>query len=251
MGEASDRRDLRMEFIELLITICAIYTTFSLFSILLGFDTPFFALAEHIYVGVAIGFMVISATNYLQNQVLAKLTADVVTNWPLIIGAILGIMMLGRLSSKTSYLARVPMTIATGVGVALTARTTIFTSIITNLVATIKPIVGDASMMDKFTNLAMLVMVLFILTFYLYTTKLTGPLQTSHNIGRYILYAAFGALFAQTYMGRLGLFLGRMEGMLFPALNAQISAVVVVIILGGSFYLKKYAPDLLKKLTPD
>jgi len=240
-----------MEFLELLITICAAYTTFSLFSILMGFDTPFFALAEHIYVGVAIGYMVISSTNYIQNQVLAKITSDIGANWPFIIGAILGIMMLGRLSSKTSYLARVPMTLATGVGVALSARTTIFTSIIVNIVATIKPIVGDASMMEKFTNLAVLVLVIFILTFFLYTTRLTGPLQTSHNIGRYILYAAFGALFAQTYMGRLGLFLGRMEAMLFPEINAQISAVVVVIILAGSFYLKKYAPDLLKKLTPD
>ena len=240
-----------MEFLDLLILICAAFTTFSLYSILMGFDTPFFALAEHIYVGVAIGYMVISSTNYLQTKVFSLIVADVGGNIPLILGSILGLMMLLRLSSKTAYIARIPMTIAAGVGVAQTTRTQVFTSILANLDATIKPIIGEASLLDKFTNFTMLLMVLFILTFYLYTTELKGPLQTSHNIGRYILYASFGALFAQTYMGRLGLFLGRMESMLFPAINAQITAVMVVIVLVGSIYLKKYAPELLEKLTPE
>jgi hypothetical protein len=240
-----------MEGMELIITIIATFVCLGLFSILLGFDTPFFAVAEHMFVGIAIGYMFIMKLDYLNNNVITRLTTDFANNWPWALYVVLGLMLYTRLVPSLSYIARLPLTIVTGVGVAMGARTTVLVSIFANIKATILPLLGDAPLMDKFTNFAIVFMVVTILTSFIYTRELKGPLGTSAKLGRYALYAGFGALFSQTFVGRVGLFTGRMETLLFPAENFQISIIVFFIILIGSLYLKKYKPELLAKLTPE
>lgn len=234
------------------ILILSTVTTFGLFTILLGEDNPWFAFAENTYVGVAIGLsVVLNTSQFLIQNVYAKTSTNFAANWPLLISLGLGLMMLTRMSSKYSYVSRIPIAVITGTGVAVGTRANIFSQIINQVSATIKPLLNVSDPMVLFTNLMVLIFVLTMLSYFFYTTEHKGPLKTSSTIGRYALYASFGALFAITYMGRLGLFLGRMETLLIPTSTMYISLTLFVIVLSTSLLLIKKYPELRKKLTPE
>jgi hypothetical protein len=235
-----------------IILILSTVTTFGLFTILLGEDNPWFAFAENTYVGVAIGLsVVLNTSQFLINNVLSKTTANLTDNWPLVISMVLGLLMLTRISSKYSYISRIPIAVVTGVGVAVTTRAIIFSSVIAQITATIKPLLNMSDPAVLFTNIMVLVFVLTMLSYFFYTVENKGALKTSSTIGRYILYASFGTLFAITYMGRLGLLLGRMETLLIPASSMYVTLTVVAIVAVTIYLLIKRYPTLMKKLTPE
>ena len=122
-----------MEGLELIITIVATFVCLGLFSILLGYDTPFFAISEHMFVGIAIGYMFIMKLDYLNNNVITRLTTDFANNAEWAVYLVLGLMLYARLVPRLSYIARLPLTIVAGVGVAMNSRTTVFTSILRNI----------------------------------------------------------------------------------------------------------------------
>ena len=230
--------------------IISTFVTFGLWSILTGVDNPWFAWAEHTFLGAGMGLMVVIAVDYLQVNIIPKIQQNPSENWSLIISIIIGLMMLFRLSSKTAHLARIPIAISVGTGIAISTRAIIFTGVINQVRATILPLVGSGSTFEKFTNLMIIIFVITIITFYIYTAELKGPLKISHDIGRYLLYASFGAMYAMTYQGRLGLFLGRMETMLFPMTSFYTSILIASIILVTTYILIKYYPDTLDKIVP-
>jgi hypothetical protein len=244
---------MTVDIVDWTILILSTLVTFGLYSILTGVNNPFFSWAERTYVGGAIGLLTIVAFDYLRKTVVAKVITDPMTAWPWIVSMILGIMMLLRIHPKYAYIARIPIAISTATGVAIAARAIIFTGVIKQITATILPIVGRDPL-TIFTNLMVIIFVIVIITFFVYTTEMIerkGPLKVSHDIGRYVLYAAFGALFAMTYMGRLGLFLGRMETLLFPDVNRYVTFVVALIIVITIYIMNKYYPETLKKLVPE
>ncbi len=234
-----------------LLMVVTTVVTFGLFTILLGEDNPWFAFAENSYVGVAIGLsVVLNTSQFLIQNVYQKTSTDLAANWPLVISMGLGLLMLTRMSSKYSYLSRIPIAVITGTGVAVTTRANIFSSIINQVTATIKPLLNISDPVVLFTNIMVLVFVLTMLSYFFYTTEHKGALKASSTAGRYFLYASFGALFAITYMGRLGLFLGRVETLLIPASAMNVSLVLFVIILATTLWLMRN-PELRKKLTPE
>jgi hypothetical protein len=234
------------------ILILSTVTTFGLYMILSGVDSPWFAFAEHAFVGCAIGLTVVVSTDYIFRNIVPRIMANPSGEWPLIVSLILGLMMILRVNRETVHIARIPITIATAVGLSVGVRATIFSGIINQIRATILPLFGGGSLMDVVSNLTIVLSVLLVFTYYFYTTELTGPLETANKIGRLILYLAFGVLFAQTYMGRLGLLLGRMELFLFPYVpNLVLTLIVVITMMVSTYALHKYYPDLLRKLTPE
>ena len=234
------------------ILILSTITTFGLYMILSGVDSPWFAFAEHAFVGTAIGLSVVLSTDYLLRTVFPKILADPIGNWPTIISVILGFMMILRVNKSTVQYARLPITIATAAGIAISVRATIFSGIINQIRATILPLMGLETWWDLVTNLTVVLSVIFVFTYYFYTTELKGPLKQANTIGRWILYLAFGVLFAQTYMGRLGLLLGRLQLFVTPFWpNFAVTIIVVVIMVITTYLLHKRYPELLEKLTPE
>lgn len=234
------------------ILILSTVTTFGLYMILSGVDSPWFAFAEHAFVGTAIGLSVVVATDYIFRTIIPRILSDPAANWPTIVSVILGLMMILRVHKDTVYLARIPITIATAAGIAVSVRATIFSGIVNQIKATILPLMGLATWWDFFVNLTVVLSVLFVFTYYFYTTEMKGPLLQANKVGRYVLYLAFGVLFAQTYMGRLGLLLGRMQLFIQPYYpNGALTVVVVVVMIVSTWLLHKKYPELLEKLTPE
>jgi len=234
------------------VLILSTVTTFGLYMILSGVDSPWFAFAEHAFVGTAIGLSVVLSTDYLLRTIFPRIMADPMGNWPTIISVILGLMMILRVSNSTVHYARLPITIATAGGIAVSVRATIFSGIINQIRATILPILGLQTWWELFVNLTIVLSVLFVFTYYFYTTELKGPLKQANTVGRWILYFAFGVLFAQTYMGRLGLLLGRLQEFVTPTYpNFIVTIIIVALMIISTWLLHKRYPDLLEKLTPE
>lgn len=236
----------------LLVIIFSTITTFGLYMILSGVDSPWFAFAEHAFVGTAIGLSVVVSTDYLLRTIFPRILGDPVANWPTIISVILGLMMLLRVHKDTVYLARIPITIATAAGIAISVRATIFSGIINQIRATILPLFGLGSLWDLVVNLTVVLSVILVFTYYFYTAEMKGPLQHANRVGRLILYLSFGVLFAQTYMGRLGLLLGHLQTYIEPySPNGVITVIIVAIMIVSTWLLHKKYPELLEKLTPE
>ena len=234
------------------VLILSTVTTFGLYMILSGVDSPWFAFTEHAFVGTAIGLSVVLSTDYLLRTIFPRIMADPMGNWPTIISVILGLMMILRVSNSTVHYARLPITIATAGGIAVSVRATIFSGIINQIRATILPILGLQTWWELFVNLTIVLSVLFVFTYYFYTTELKGPLKQANKVGRWILYLAFGVLFAQTYMGRLGLLLGRLQEFVTPTYpNFIVTIIIVALMIVSTWLLHKRYPELLEKLTPE
>jgi hypothetical protein len=232
--------------------ILSTFTTFGLYMILSGVDSPWFAFAEHAFVGTAIGLSVVLSTDYLLRNIIPRILANPAGELPAIISVLLGLMMILRVNRGTVVYARLPITIATAAGIAVSVRGTIFTGIINQIKATILPIFGLETLYDLFVNLSVILGVIFVFTYYFYTVELKGPLKQANTVGRWVLYLAFGVLFAQTYMGRLGLLLGRLQLFVTPTYpNLIVTVIIVALMVITTWLLHKSYPDLLEKLTPE
>jgi hypothetical protein len=239
-----------MDPLTLIIIILSTVITFGLFSILTGVDNPWYAFAEYSYIGAAVGILSVVALYYLYNNVLTPVYANPMGQGGLLISLILGVLVLTRVSTKYSWIARIPITIAIAIAVGISTRTIVFTNILAQVKASILPIWG-INPWQAVTNILIIIFICTTLYFFLYTYNNTGtkgkPVST---LGRIVLYAGFGTLFAQTFMGRIGLFLGRMQTMLFPQEQFYTTLVIIALILISIVYLYR-KPELMKKLMPE
>ncbi len=237
-----------MDIIVFLTALIATFVTFGLYSVLTGTDNPFYAFAEHSYVGTAIGVLTIVSITFLQKTIDPILKNPGANLLPLL-ACILGVLMFTRLTPKTAYIARIPMTVAMAISIGVATRTSIFTNIVKMLSSTFLPFWGT-DLITNLTNVAIIVFIVAMLFFLNYTTEPKGYTVPVARLGRIILYAGFGVLYAQTFGGRIGLFLGRMETMVFPETQLQMTLVVIATILVIIFLLKTRAPKLMDRLLP-
>jgi len=195
-----------IELFEYTTVVVGIFISLCMYTTLYGKPNPLRSWAEFSYLATGTGISVVVALWYIYDTAILKIQAG---DPILIIGLIFGIMMLFRIHPEYSYVSRVPLAFTVGVGLALSLRTIIFTNFLRQISATMVKLV-TAVPIDFFYRFTIAISVITMLSFFLYTTELTGPLHWSARLGEYLMYIGFGGIFAQTFMGRLGLFVGYM-----------------------------------------
>ena len=217
-----------MELVEVSIVAVGTFLAMAMFSTLYGKSNPLYSLAEESYIGFATGLTIIVSLQYIWRTGIVNIQAgDVI----LVAGIILGLLILLRINTQFNWIARLCIAVVLGARFGLSLRTIIFTGFIQQISATITPLFsGD--MVTLLYRWTIAISVILMLTFFLYTTELKGPLAWSSRIGEYLLYAAFGAIFAQTFMGRLGLFVGFMQNYTVPSWETPILIASMLIVLG-------------------
>ena len=230
---------------DLSIALVAIPLAFMMYTCLYGKGNPLYSIAEESYIGVGMGLSVVTNILYIWRVgVLGVQAGDFI----LAAGLLLGLLMLVRIKPEWAYLTRVPISMTVGTGLALSIRTVIFTGVISQLKSTIVPLVTG----DLYTDIVRFTVIISILcqmTFFLYTTELTGPLHWTSKAGEYFLYAGFGGVFAQTFMGRLGLLIGFMQNVTFPTWKTPITlvsmfgALAIILILDRKGWLERLTPE--------
>ncbi len=223
------------EWFEFSAIVVGIFISFAMYTTLYGKPNPLRSWAEFSYLGAGTGVSVVIGLVYIWNTSVLGIQAG---DWILIFSIILGLMMLFRVHPQYSYVSRLPLAFTVGTGLALSLRTIIFTSFLRQISATIVKLWTGVPV-EFLYRLTIAVSVITILTFFLYTMEVTGPLLWSSKIGEYLMYIGFGAIFAQTFMGRLGLFVGYMESVTTPAWKQPYTIASAIICMIAAFIFDK------------
>ena len=230
---------------EYMTVLVGLFLAMCMYMALYGKGNPLYSFAEQTMIGVATGMNVVMMTQYIyRTGYLVILKGD----WILIVGVILGIMIWFRLHPTLGYISRLPIAFTMGAQLGLSLRTRIFSGFIAQIKATMVPLFGQ-DLRTLAVNWVILISVVTMLTFFLYTIEIKGPLKISSNIGEYFMYIGFGVVFAQTFMGRLGLFVGFMMDSSNAPWKVPIWLGTMVVVLVTVVILDK--ANLLEKLTPE
>ncbi len=201
------------------------FFTLCIFSFLYK-DNPFYKLAEHLVVGVSAGyFVIILWHNGLQPNLFDRLNDG---SWYLLwlnsskpwymIPAILGVMMWTRFSRKWSWISRWPislyMGIATGVAVPLEMKNRVNVQLYSAMRDIEWGNFFGTGILDGASGLSQLI--IFIgtvsaLFYFFFSKEHTGVFKGVARFGIWILMIGFGASFGYTVMGRISLFVQRIQ----------------------------------------
>ncbi|HVP06810.1 MAG TPA: hypothetical protein VMS71_03135 [Candidatus Acidoferrum sp.] len=175
-------------------------------------DNPIYKMAEHLLVGVSVGYvLVITWSNTVMDLLIRPLFGE--AQWPLILPLILGLLMFARFHHKTSYLSRIPLAamIGSGAGVAIPAM--LGPRVLTQVSDTVTPIIGSSGLPDL-SALVVLVGLFCTLAYFYFSREHIGAFGRIAKTGTWFLMVFFGATFGYTVMSRMSTFIGRMEFLL-------------------------------------
>lgn len=187
-------------WISALLTICS-------FTLLYG-DNPLFRIAEYTYTGTVVGHSVVTAVPTLYNNFLPLITGEK----PLyIIPLMLGIMSVFVVWKKYAWVASFPYAMFIGVGIGLSARATIQTNLVGNMMSVIREsaniLIGPPA-----SQLGFLIRVVFTLSGIIYlfltmfhTGPLSKPVEYIRTFGKYCFLLYLGVQIGNGLMQHSGL----------------------------------------------
>ncbi len=227
-------------------------------------DNPVYKLAEHIFLGVSIGYGVIEIYfGVFKPNLLDKLFEGLWFQRALaVVPLILVILLFSKLDKKRAWLARIPIAflVATYAGVKLTGE--LNANLMTQVAQSI-PDLGqvwaDHGLWDWSADgagvissvLLVLGLSACLLHFY-FSAPQSKAMQKISRFGVLVLMLSFGASFGYTVMGRISLAIGRAQEMLGldrpPAQVAEIhpriaSLVGLVLLIGFLIVWRKRQGD--------
>jgi hypothetical protein len=187
-------------------------------------DNPLFKLAEHLYVGVSVGYTIVKAYDTVIVHLILK---PIVENgeWSLLIPVTIGMLMLTRYVPKASWLSRYAFAMIVGIGAGLAIPRTISSFILKQIEDTVRPLLsmgGDGvsfsfNLLNHASNLnaiIILVGVTSVLFYFFFSVEHHGPGKAVARTGIVFLMIAFGAAFGYTVMARMSLLIGRLTDLI-------------------------------------
>src|SRR5881296_1312710 len=187
-------------------------------------DNPLFKLAEHLYVGVSVGYTIVKT----YDTVLIRLVYEPMVkqgDWSLLIPLGIGTLMLARYIPKATWLSRIAFAFIVGVGSGLAIPRIISSFILKQVEDTVRPLVSIVqgepiftyNLLDPTSNLntiVLLIGVVSVLFYFFFSIEHTGPVRVAARTGVLFLMVAFGAAFGYTVMARMSLLIGRLSDLI-------------------------------------
>jgi hypothetical protein len=183
----------------------AALATLAIFSFLYR-DNPFYKFAEHLLVGISVGYFVVVAW---VNTVVPKLVQPLLYDGQLLylIPGVLGILMFMRLLPKGGYLSRIPIALIIGAGAGMTIPAYTQARIIAHMKASMVPLTSVDSVI-------IVIALSCTLIYFFFSKEQKGTYGALAKLGIYFLMVFFGATFGYTVMSRISLLIGRMQFLL-------------------------------------
>jgi len=186
-------------------TLIATFLTLCIFSFLYK-DNPFYKLAEHILVGISVGYVLIISFN---TTLMPKLINPVFKQGEFIyiIPGILGIFMLLRFFPRFTWLSRISIALIIGAGAGVAIPATIQARLFSQMQAS----------MNDFASIDGIIIFLGITTtlaYFFFSKEHKGWFGATAKMGTWFLMIFFGATFGYTVMSRISLLIGRMQFLL-------------------------------------
>ncbi|MBI5869004.1 MAG: hypothetical protein HZB43_12085 [candidate division Zixibacteria bacterium] len=185
----------------LLETTTTALLTLAIYSFLAG-DNPFYKFAEHLLVGLTIGYtLVITLKSVIWPQAIIPMTRG---EMPSLVPLLLGCLILLRLVPRWAGWSRISLALVVGGGAGVAIPAMLKARVLDQMAAT-------ANGVTSWAGWIILIGVLATLTYFVFTRAHRGAWGTSARIGRYFMMVFFGATFAYTVMSRVALLIGRLE----------------------------------------
>ncbi|MBN1755833.1 hypothetical protein JW877_06420 [bacterium] len=196
----------------------AVFFTFCIYSFLYK-DNPFYRFAEHVVVGVSVGYgMVIWWNQSLVQRFWTPLIEQ--QRFDYIIPALLGLLLIFRLFPKFTWLSRYTLGFTVGAGAGVGLPLAIQATILKQFQATILPL--NFATWDGICNFLIIIGVLSGLIYFFFSKEHKGLFGGVANVGIWFLMIGFGATFGYTVMARLSLVIGRVLFILQDALGVSV-----------------------------
>ncbi|MEA1972879.1 MAG: hypothetical protein U9N34_06260 [Candidatus Cloacimonadota bacterium] len=181
-------------------TIAAIFTLF-IFSFLYK-DNPFYKFAEHLLVGVSMGYAlpIVYKTTFMP-FVYKPIVWE--HKFVYIIFAAIGFLYVFRFSKKYSWLSRFPIAITmgmVGMGVPLSMQSQVLVQMRSAMI----PI-------DGINTLLIFIGTVTVLMYFYFSKAHTGVYGKVSKFGVWYMMIGFGASFGLTVMARISLLIGRIQ----------------------------------------
>jgi lipoprotein signal peptidase len=183
-------------------------------------DNPLFKLAEHLYVGISIGYTIVKTYDTMGRLIYEPIVQH--GEWSLLIPLGIGLLMLARYVPKASWLSRIAFAFVVGVGSGLAIPRVISSYVLKQIEDTVRPLVSmssdgltfTASFWNPASNLnavILLIGVITVLFYFFFSVEHTGPVHVAARTGVMFLMISFGAAFGYTVMARMSLLIGRLS----------------------------------------
>jgi hypothetical protein len=202
------------ETVEILWTLLAGVITLAIFSFLYR-DNPAYKMAEHISVGVSVGFLVVT---YYYNVFKPKLWDNVFINAELdyLIPLVLGLILFTRFIPKIGWLSRWAIAFYIGGFSGVSIPQTLEGRVLAQAEGSVRPLVSIDATNGTFANILssidatfLVVGTLACLVFFFFSVEQKGAVGRFAYFGRLCIMAGFGASFGYTVMARVSLLIGR------------------------------------------
>lgn len=186
-------------------TLIVTFLTLCIFSFLYR-DNPFYKLAEHLLVGISVGYVLVISVN---TTLMPKLVNPVFKQgeFVYIIPGILGIFMLLRFVPRFTWLSRISIALIIGAGAGVAIPATIQARLFGQMQAS----------MSEFASIDGIIIFLGIATtlaYFFFSKEHKGWFGATAKMGTWFLMIFFGATFGYTVMSRISLLIGRMQFLL-------------------------------------
>ena len=195
----------------------AAFFTIGIYSFLYK-ENPLYRLAEHLVVGVSLGYnIVITITRVLQPKLIAPIADGEQNAWLLLIPAFIGLLYITRFFPNVAWLSRYPMAFLMGASMGIGFPLSMKSQVLRQLEATLIPLY-EAGLPWEIVlgNIVMVLGTLAALIYFFFSKPHKGPFfGTGSKIGIWIIMVGFGATFGFTVMGRISLLIGRIQFLLY------------------------------------
>src|SRR5215813_4531854 len=188
-------------------------------------DNPLFKLAEHLYVGVSVGYTIVKTCDaVIVNQIYKPIREQ--GEITLLIPVAIGLLMLTRYLPKAAWMSRYAFAFIVGVGSGLAIPRTISAFILKQVEDTVRPLLtlvpgeGVTFTMNllnpasSLNTIVILIGVSSVLFYFFFSVEHTGPGKIVARTGVFFLMIAFGAAFGYTVMARMSLLIGRLTDLI-------------------------------------
>ena len=205
----------------------AAFLTLSIYSVLYR-DNPFYRFAEHLFVGVSVGYGIVLSIYqgfipFAWNPFVAAVTGESASGFIKLIPICIGLLFFARLSPRHTWLIRYPIAILIGFGAGVAIPNVLRANIFEQTRGTIAPFAeiaaGTLSGWGIFEAVLMVVGVICTLTYFFFSVEHRGPVKWLSKVGIAFLMIGFGSAFGNTVMGRVALLIQRVDFLLNDWLN--------------------------------
>jgi hypothetical protein len=212
-------------------------------------DNPFFKFAEHLYVGISIGYTIVRIYyDVMWKTLVNPMVGD--RRYDLLLPAILGVLVLARFVPRAAWLSRIAFAVIVGFGSGAVIPRLISSFILQQVEGTFRPFLrltpeGGWSWVQT-NGLVVLVGVVATLFYFFFSIEHRGPVYAAARVGIYFLMISFGAAFGYTVMARMSLLIGRLDDLVQYGRSEYGYAslvMLVVVALGLAAWERLRRPD--------